>query len=107
MNPNTPEDGVRILLTDPDPEARYSAERSAAKQFCDPQLLESIWFQDKRNPHVDSDIPNSLAKNPCTPALILSFLKGAPSRAVRKAASSGKTFVALERLRRNSEPREA
>jgi hypothetical protein len=88
MNPNTPEADVRILLTDPDPEVRYSAERSAAKRLCDSQLLESIWFQDKRNPHVDSDIANSLAKNPCTPALILSFLKGDPSLAVRKAASS-------------------
>jgi hypothetical protein len=92
MNPNTPETDVRILLTDPDPEVRYSAERSAAKRLCDSRLLQSIWLQDKQNPHADSDIADSLAKNPCTPALILSFLKGYPSLAVRKATSS-----ALER----------
>ena len=88
MNPNTPETDVRSLLTDPDSEVRYFAERGAARRVCNPRLLESIWYQDKKTPHGDSDIPNSLAKNPCTPALILSFLEGDPNPAVRKAASS-------------------
>ena len=87
INPNTPEADVKRLLTDPDPEVRYFAERGAAKRVCNPQLLESIWYQDKKTPHGDSDIPNSLAKNPCTPGLILGFLKGDPNPAVRKAAS--------------------
>ncbi|HMK22438.1 MAG TPA: hypothetical protein VK466_08880 [Terriglobales bacterium] len=38
MNPNTPEADVRSLLTDPDPEVRYSAERGAAKRLCAPPV---------------------------------------------------------------------
>lgn len=88
MNPNIPEADVRSLLIDLDPEVRYSAERSAARRLCDPRLLQSIYFQAKQNPRADSDIADSLARNPCTPSLILSFLRGDPSPAVRKAASS-------------------
>jgi hypothetical protein len=87
INPHTPEADVERLLTDPDPGVRYFAERGTAQRVCNPRLLESIWYQDKKTPHGDSDIPNSLAKNPCTPGLILGFLRGDPNPAVRKAAS--------------------
>ena len=88
INPNTPEEDVESLLTNPDPGVRYFAHRGAARRICNPTMLRSIWYLDKNSPHIDSDIPLSLAKNPCTPGLILGFLNGDPNPAVRKAAST-------------------
>lgn len=88
INPNTPEEDVEALLTDPDPEVQYFAERGAAGRICDPRSLESIFWRDKYSPHYDSDIPYSLAKNRCTPGLILGYLKGDPKASVREAAAA-------------------
>lgn len=77
MNPNAPEADVKILLTDPDPEVRYPAERSAAKRLCDSRLPQSIWLQDKQNPHADSDIADSL-EEPMYSGSDFEFSEGIP-----------------------------
>ena len=88
INPNTPEDDVVHLLTDPDPEVQYSARRGAARRVCNPALLDSIFYRDKRSPHYGGDVELSLAKNPCTNGLTLGFLNGDSDPNVRKAAAA-------------------
>jgi hypothetical protein len=88
INPNTPEDDVIRLLTDPDPDVQYFARRSAARRVCDPALLDSIFYRNKTSPHYGSDVDLSLAKNPCTKGLTLGFLNGNSDPAVRKAAEA-------------------
>ena len=83
MNPAVPDDVLRKLLTDPNPEVLRLSQRAAGQRLCDPEVLRSIYIKksdrtvpSNRPKYLASDpqLPDLMAANPCTPPDVLTWM---------------------------------
>jgi hypothetical protein len=94
-NIKTPDDVLRKLLVDQDPQVVYFAQHAAAQRLCDPDVLRSIW-EKKSDPNVksnhphflasDPELPDLMANNPCTPAEVMAAMAASPDVNINYAA---------------------
>lgn len=94
-NSKTPDDVLRKLLADQDPQVVYFAQHAAAQRLCDADVLRSIW-EKKSDPNVKSNYPHFLASdpellglmanNPCTPAEVMAAMAASPDDNINYAA---------------------
>lgn len=89
LNPHAPQETLRRLMNDPDPDVQFSTGYAAAESGCDSSLLRTFWDRESaKDQRKDEDSFRRLAGNSCTPKDILESLTAYPGDVGQKAKAT-------------------